>query len=359
MSTHKTASNSNPVHIANHHSSSPGFSLSDIVKRNPTTLTVNFSSRQGTRVRESYLAAQSILEDCDPQDGRVLFEGLHARSRSFTFRHEEGMLGMTQFAQPAILVLERAALEHLRSLGRVPRGACFAGHSLGEFAALGCMTEVWPLRAALRTVFIRGALMQAAVPRDARGRSGFGMAAVDPSRVRKGFTEAHLRGLVAAVAARTGLVLEVVNLNVRGRQYVCAGDKRCLEVLRAVTDALQVQAGRPVPDMAARCSELVDEHAAAATAQLATDVTLRGGRALIPLPGIDVPFHSSTMSSMAKLFRKTLVNAVDDDKVRAEELVGRWIPNVTGKPFSTDKAYLDMVVQLTGSARLARLAAAM
>lgn len=345
-----------PVHIANHHSS-PGFSLSDIVKRNPTTLTVNFSSRQGTRVRESYLAAQSILEDCDPQDRRVLFEGLHARSRSFTFRHEEGMLSMTQFAQPAILVLERAAFEHLRSLGRVPRSACFAGHSLGEFAALGCMTEVWSLRAALRTVFIRGTLMQVAVPRDARGRSGFGMAAVDPSRVRAGFTEEHLRGLVAAVAARTGLVLEVVNLNVRGRQYVCAGDKRCLEILRVVTDALQ--AGRPVPDIAARCSELVDEHAAAATAQLATDVTLRGGKALIPLPGIDVPFHSSTMSSMAKLFRKTLVNAVDSEKVRTEELVGRWIPNVTGKPFSTDKAYLDMVVQLTGSARLARLAAAM
>lgn len=344
------------VHVADHRSL-PGFSLSDIVKRNPTTLTVNFSSRQGTRVRESYLAAQSILEDCDPSDRRVLFEGLHAKSRSFTFRHEDGMLSMTQFAQPAILVLERAAFEHLRSLGRVPRGACFAGHSLGEFAALGCMTEVWSLQAALRTVFIRGTLMQMAVPRDARGRSGFGMAALDPSRVRRGFTEAHLRGLVDAVARRTGLVLEMVNLNVRGKQYVCAGDKRCLEVLRVVTDALQQATA--VPDIAARCAELVDEHAEGLTAGLATDVTLTGGKALIPLPGIDVPFHSSTMSSMAKLFRKTLVTAVDSDKVRTEELVGKWIPNVTGKPFATDRAYIDMVVKLTGSPRLARMAAAM
>lgn len=348
---------SHPDHIANQSSSSPGFSLSDIVKRNPTTLTVNFSSRQGTRVRENYLASQSILEDLDPSDRRVLFEGLHAKSRSFTFRHEEGMLSMTQFAQPAILVLERAAFEHLRSLGRIPRDACFAGHSLGEFAALGCMTEVWSLQAALKTVFIRGTLMQMAVPRDSRGRSGFGMAALDPSRVRKGFTEAHLRGLVEAVARDTGLVLEMVNLNVRGKQYVCAGDKRCLEILRVVTDALQ--ASPSVPDIAARCAELVDEHAAGATAQLATDVTLKGGKALIPLPGIDVPFHSSTMSSMAKLFRKTLVTAVDSEKVRTEELVGKWIPNVTGKPFSTDKAYVDMVVQLTGSSRLASLAAAM
>jgi fatty acid synthase subunit beta len=334
-----------------------GFTLSDIVKRNPTTLTVNFSSRQGTRVRESYLAAQSMLEDCDPSDRRVLFEGLHAKSRSFTFRHEEGMLSMTQFAQPAILVLERAAFEHLKSLGRVPKDACFAGHSLGEFAALGCMTEVWSLQAALKTVFIRGTLMQMAVPRDARGRSGFGMAALDPSRVRKGFTEEHLRELVKAVARRTGLVLEMVNLNVRGKQYVCAGDKRCLDILRVVTDALQ--ASHSVPDIAARCGELIEEHAAKATSQLATDVSLKGGKALIPLPGIDVPFHSSTMSAMARLFRKTLVNAVDSEKIKTEELVGRWIPNVTGKPFSTDKAYVDMVVGLTGSARLETLAAAM
>lgn len=309
------------------------------------------------RVRESYLAAQSILEDCDPSDRHVLFEGLHAKSRSFTFRHEEGMLSMTQFAQPAILVLERAAFEHLRSLGRVPPGACFAGHSLGEFAALGCMTEVWSLRAALRTVFIRGTLMQMAVPRDARGRSGFGMAAVDPSRVRKGFTEALLRDLVGAIATRTGLVLEMVNLNIRGKQYVCAGDKRCLEILRTVTDTLH--ASLSVPDIAERCGELVEELAADATSSLATDVDLKGGKALIPLPGIDVPFHSSTMSSMAKLFRKTLVNAVDSEKVRTEELVGKWIPNVTGKPFALDKAYLDMVVELTGSSKLATLAAAM
>lgn len=309
------------------------------------------------RVRESYLAAQSMLEDCDPSDRRVLFEGLHAKSRSFTFHHEEGMLSMTQFAQPAILVLERAAFEHLKSLGRIPRNVCFAGHSLGEFAALGCMTEVWTLQAALKTVFIRGTLMQMAVPRDSRGRSGFAMAAVDPSRVRRGFTESHLETLVDAVAQRTGLMLEMVNLNIRGKQYVCAGDKRCLDILRMITD--QLQASQSVPDISERCRALADEHAARAALQVATDVTLKGGKALIPLPGIDVPFHSSTMSSMAKLFRRTLVNAVDSEKVRTEDLVGRWIPNVTGKPFATDKAYLNMVIQLTGSAKLRRLVAAM
>ncbi|KAJ4387236.1 beta subunit of fatty acid synthetase [Gnomoniopsis smithogilvyi] len=333
-----------------------GFSLSDIVRRNPTSLTVNFSSRQGARVRQSYLAAQSILEDCDPSDRRVLFEGLHAKSRSFTFRHEDGMLSMTQFAQPAILVLERAAFEHLKSLGRVPRNACFAGHSLGEFAALGCMTEIWTLQAALKTVFIRGTLMQMAVPRDSRGRSGFGMAAVDPSRVRKGFSESDLRHLVDTIAQRTGLVLEMVNLNIRGKQYVCAGDKRGLDILREITDALQ--ASESVLDITEQCEKLVNERTADVLSKLATDVVLKGGKALIPLPGIDVPFHSSTMSSMAKLFRRTLVTAVDSEKVKTEDLVGKWIPNVTGKPFSTDKAYLDMVIELTGSAKLISLVAA-
>lgn len=334
-----------------------GFSLSDIVKRNPTTLTVNFSSRQGARVRGTYLEAQSVLEECDPADQRVLFEGLHAKSRSFTFRHEEGMLSMTQFAQPAILVLERAAYEHLKSLGRVPRNASFAGHSLGEFAALGCMTEVWTLQAALKTVFIRGTLMQMAVPRDARGRSGFGMAAVDPSRIGKGFTETSLRDLVNAISRRTGFVLEMVNLNIRGKQYVCAGDKRCLDILRVVTDTLQASAS--IVNFTESCAQLIEDHAAQAASRLAIDVTLKRGKALVPLPGIDVPFHSSTMSSMAKLFRRTLVGAVDREKVRTEDLVGKWIPNVTGKPFATDKAYLDLVIQLTGSSKLTTLAAEM
>lgn len=267
------------------------------------------------------------------------------------------MLSMTQFAQPAILVLERAAYEHLKSLGRVPRNARFAGHSLGEFAALGCMTEVWTLQAALKTVFIRGTLMQMAVPRDARGRSGFGMAAVDPSRISKGFTETNLRDLVDAIAKRTGFVLEMVNLNVRGKQYVCAGDKRCLEILRAVTDTLH--ASESVVDFTERCAQLIEEYAPLSASLSATDVTLKGGKALIPLPGIDVPFHSTTMSSMAKLFRKTLVNAVDSEKVRTQDLVGKWIPNVTGKPFATDKEYLDLVIELTGSTKLTALAAAM
>lgn len=137
-------------------------------------------------VRQNYLDAQAMLDSCSSTREMELFNGLHSGSRSYTFHHEDGLLSMTQFAQPAIFVMEKAAFEHLHDLGRVAPGSRFAGHSLGEFAALGCMTSILPARAALRTVFIRGALMQAAVQRDANGRSGFAMVAVDPTRIIKG-----------------------------------------------------------------------------------------------------------------------------------------------------------------------------
>lgn len=325
------------------------------MKRNPKTLTINFSSLQGTRVRQSYLDVQSMLKANDSQDSREIFGGLHAKSRSFTFRHADGMLSMTQFAQPALVVLELAAFRHMKQLGRVPDDARFAGHSLGEFVALGCLTEAVSLTNLLKTVFIRGTLMQMAVPRDARGRSGFGMAAIDPSRVRKDFSDAELQVLVDAVAGRTGFLLEMVNRNVRGKQYVCAGDNRALDLLRSVTDALH--AAPLGADVATLSRQLVDEHVAATGARaVAANVVLQSGKALIPLPGIDVPFHSSCMSAMGALFRQTLLASFNRDLFNANELVGRWIPNVTGRLFSTDKAYVESVAQLTGSPRLTALA---
>lgn len=326
------------------------------MRRNPKELTIHFSSRHGTRVRQSYLDAQAMLRTHDPHDAREMFQGLHAKSRSFTFRHEEGMLSMTQFAQPALLVLERAAFGHMKQLGRVPDDARFAGHSLGEFAALGCLTEAMSLADSLKAVFIRGALMHTAVPRDARGRSGFGMAAVDPSRVREGFSDAQLQALVDAVAGRTGCLLEMVNRNVCGKQYVCAGDNRAVDLLRRVTDALH--AAPRDADVAALSRQLVGAHVAAmGDCVSAADVALKSGKALVPLPGIDVPFHSSRMSAMGALFRQTLLCTIKKERFNAQDLIGRWIPNVTGRLFSTDKAYVESVAQLTGSPRLAALAA--
>ena len=137
------------------------------------------------QVRKNYLRIQEMVKSCATANETKLFNGLHAASRSYTFHSEDGLLSMTQFAQPAILVTEKAAFEHLKHFGRVPPYSVFAGHSLGEFAALSCMTPFMPLKSALKTVFVRGILMQAAVPRDSTGRSGYAMVAVDPDRITK------------------------------------------------------------------------------------------------------------------------------------------------------------------------------
>ncbi|KAH6996916.1 acyl transferase domain-containing protein [Ilyonectria destructans] len=330
-----------------------GFSVSSVVKRNPTKLTVNFCGRQGMFVRQNYLDAQAMLDSCSSTREMELFNGLHSGSRSYTFHHEDGLLSMTQFAQPAIFVMEKAAFEYLQELGRVAPGSRFAGHSLGEFAALGCMTSIFPARAALRTVFIRGALMQAAVQRDANGRSGFAMVAVDPTRISKESTERHILLAVAEIAKHTGLLLEMVNFNVQGHQYVCAGDKRCLDLLRKVTDELHHNPSRLDQES---IRQLVVQHAQDMPAS-ANDMVLSRGKATVPLNGIDVPFHSSLLAPMREHFRRTLTQGISKDEVKPEALVGTWIPNVTGKPFALDAEYLKLVAGLEGAGRIKALAA--
>ncbi|KAI0467782.1 acyl transferase domain-containing protein [Xylaria cf. heliscus] len=312
-----------------------GFSMTDIVKRNPTQLTVHFSGVSGRCVRQSYLDAQKLLLTYAPECETGLFEGLGAHSRSYTVSHKDGLLSMTQFAQPALVVVESAAIAHLRQLGHVPPGSQFAGHSLGEFVALSAMTGALPLKAALEAVFIRGMLMQAAVPRDDSGRSGFGMVAIDPSRIGKGCQEEHILEMIRAIVACTGLPLEMVNLNVKGQQYVCAGDKRCLDLLKRVADELH---GDLVLSPG-RITELVTKHTPSVVTTKANDLTLTRGKATVPLKGIDVPFHSSLLARMAGAFRHTLINSIERDGVRPGELVGKWIPNVVGKTFATDFEY--------------------
>src|SRR5690242_4279431 len=71
-------------------------------------------------------------------------------------------LGLTEYAQPAILATEIAMLRGLAEEHGIG-AARFAGHSLGEYTAL-VAAGVVPLAAAVRVVRERGRLMQQAVP---------------------------------------------------------------------------------------------------------------------------------------------------------------------------------------------------
>lgn len=161
-----------------------GFSLLDIVRDDPKTITVYFGGRRGRKFRDNYLAMTHMVTLSNgEQVEKPIIEGLTPKSTSHTFRDERGLLFSTQFAQPALTLMELAEFEHLRCNGSIQGHAVFAGHSLGEYSALGALTSFMSLEELLNIVFYRGLTMQTAMKRDEFGRTEFSMVAVNPSRV--------------------------------------------------------------------------------------------------------------------------------------------------------------------------------
>lgn len=240
-----------------------GFSLLDVVERNPAELRL--------------------------ADGSVA-------------RHPAGVLFRTEFTQPALVALAAAQTAELREAGALPGGAIVAGHSVGEFSALVAL-GVLPLEAALELVHARGLAMQRHVPRDAEGRSGYGLCVVDPSAAGVGAGEAA--AVVAEVAAATGQTLEIVNHNAAGRQYAVAGTEPAIAALTARFDG-----------------------------------------AVKPVPAIDVPFHSSVLAPAAEELRAALERLVPE--VDGAQLAGRWVPNLVGRPFALDDGFAVAVSAVTG-----------
>ena len=89
-------------------------------------------------------------------------------------------LTMTRNAQLSTFVTSMVVLDAVSRTGA--EAAAHAGHSLGEYAALTAVTRVMDIEALVEIVFLRGMVMQRAVPRDAEGRSDFAMMAASPNR---------------------------------------------------------------------------------------------------------------------------------------------------------------------------------
>lgn len=113
-------------------------------------------------------------------------DGLTYDSESYTFQEPRGLLFSTQFAQPAITLMNLAETASLQSRGLMQQDAYFAGHSLGEYSALAACAGFMPLEALLGLVFYRGTVMQFAMEKDSSGQTEFSMVAVNPSRVGRG-----------------------------------------------------------------------------------------------------------------------------------------------------------------------------
>ncbi|KAI8318135.1 hypothetical protein GQ54DRAFT_322741, partial [Martensiomyces pterosporus] len=100
-----------------------GVSLLKVVRTNPTQLTVFFGGKLGAQIRSNYMA---LSKHCDNK-AAPLFPDIAEATGSFTFKSPGGLLNATQFTQPALVVLELAAVADLRSRSLVQKSAAFAG----------------------------------------------------------------------------------------------------------------------------------------------------------------------------------------------------------------------------------------
>ncbi|KAJ4662100.1 beta subunit of fatty acid synthetase [Exophiala dermatitidis] len=145
-------------------------------------------------------------------------------------------------------------------------------------------------------------------------------------------------------------------------QYVCAGDLRALDCLTNVLNVLKLQKidiqalmqQMSLEDVKAHLVEIIGECRKKTEAK-PQPIELERGFAVIPLKGIDVPFHSTFLRSGVKPFRSFLLKKINKTSIDPAKLIGKYIPNVTAKPFEITKEYFQEVYQLTNSPRLAKI----
>ncbi|GMM50358.1 tetrafunctional fatty acid synthase subunit [Starmerella bacillaris] len=334
-----------------------GISILDIVRNNPRTLTVHFGGETGRTIRENYM---SMMFETLDENGQLkvepIFPTITDATDHYTYTSPNGVLSMTQFTQPALTLMEKAAFEDMKAKGFVDlETSAFAGHSLGEYSALAAMAEVMPVESLVDVVFYRGMTMQVAVPRDSSGRSNYGMCAVNPSRVHLNFSENDLRTVVSNVSKETGWLLEIVNFNVANQQYVTAGDLRALDTLNTVLNLLKKHKVKTLSVVSEEDGKTFIAEAAKIASAKPQPITLERGIAVIPLPGISVPFHSSYLRSGVKPFKNFLSKRISKDAIEPSSLEGKYIPNLTAQPFKVSKEYFQTVYDLTGSPECKRV----
>lgn len=232
------------------------------------------------------------------------------------FRHPDGVLFLTQFTQVAMATLASAQIAELREAGAFVPDAVCCGHSVGEYNALAAVSGIIDLEDVVELVYHRGLSMHRLVPRDSSGASDYRLGAARPSEA--GLDEAGFLDLVAQIAA-DGAFIQVVNFNLRGRQYAVAGTTAALDRLAA---------------------ELEERR------------RLRNGKGVFVLvPGIDVPFHSDVLRDGVDDFRSKL-DAILPPRIDPALLVGRYVPNLVPRLFTLDRGFVEEIVATVPSTAL-------
>ncbi|KAJ1771492.1 fatty acid synthase alpha subunit Lsd1 [Coemansia sp. RSA 986] len=327
-----------------------GISLLNIVRENPARLDIRLRGKSGRQVLENYLSIQARSTD----QGTQLLSGLTAASKMHTFQSPSGLLNATQFTQPALAVLALAHVADMRSKGLVQKHAVFAGHSLGELAALAALgSDLLTVEEIVDITFYRGLLMQSAIVRDADGYSGYSMVSVNPLRIGSGFDEKKLRLAIDAIRGKYPGLLEIANHNIQGQQYIVSGARLQLVALRAVLDSFSkntvADTDGSIADVVSQVLLGSSEFMALAKAPSRISNRLLSGHATVPLDGIDVPFHSSMLLPCTNAFRALLQKYILPGHIDISALSGCYIPNLTGRPFEVTKEYFKLVLDETHS----------
>ncbi len=274
----------------------------------------------GMEVRARSKAARKVWDDADKFTRETLgFSILHVVRDNPTslialgvhYQHPEGVLYLTQFTQVGMATVAAAQVAEMREQGAFVEDAIACGHSVGEYTALACVSDIYGLEALLETVFQRGTNMHDIVPRDELGRSNYRLAAIRPSQIN--LDDADVPAFVDEISQRTGEFLQIVNFNLRGSQYAIAGTVRGLEELEAEVERRRELAG--------------------------------GRRSFILVPGIDVPFHSEVLRVGVAEFRRSLERVMPRDK-DPDLIVGRYIPNLVPRVFSLDRDFIQEIRDL-------------
>lgn len=140
----------------------PAHVLSSHVASNAAPLVYVFSgqgSQHSGMAHDLYLQ-EAAFRACVDECAEFLRPELGADIRDIVFTHDS-RLDQTEWAQPALFVIEYALAQLWKSWGITP--TAMIGHSLGEWAA-ACHAGVFSLPDALRLVTLRGRLMQAQAP---------------------------------------------------------------------------------------------------------------------------------------------------------------------------------------------------
>ncbi|KAF7293423.1 Fatty acid synthase [Mycena indigotica] len=343
-----------------------GFSIVEIVKDNPKEKTIHFGGIKGQAIRRRYM---DMTYDTMDKDGNVktlpLFSDIDVRTPKYTFSHPQGLLFASQFAQIALVVTEeKAAFEDMRMKGFVQKDCAFAGHSLGEYSALASIADVLHISALVDVVFYRGITMRRAVERDAHNRSNYAMCAVNPSRISKTFTDAALREVVDTISTLTGTLLEIVNFNVEGQQYVCAGELVALQTMTNMLNYLKIQkidiskgmlltepftvekVKEMLGDIVKECfGRAQDQHKAEGHIKLELPL---GWCFALPSLYAFFRFHFH----FAKSFFSDLSKKITVTQLDLDMLMGKYIPNLIAIPFAMTKEYAQIIYYQTSSPRL-------